>query len=117
MNGRRDATGRRHHGGTRRTRSRASVATRQVVAMQVAAEVESVWPQEEVAAHGVVDGEPRDEPSGATSRVMSRVTCRGTRTRGVVKVVDDEPAQGEVIDDESRDKPHDVLKQADARRR
>jgi hypothetical protein len=26
------------------------------------AEVEPVWPQEEVAAHGVVDDEPRDEP-------------------------------------------------------
>jgi hypothetical protein len=26
------------------------------------AEVEPVWPQDEVAVHGVVDDEPRDEP-------------------------------------------------------
>jgi hypothetical protein len=54
MNGRCDATGRR------RTRSRASVAARQVVATHSVAEVEPVWPQEEVEAHGVVDDEPRD---------------------------------------------------------
>jgi hypothetical protein len=28
--------------------------------------------------------------SGAMSRVTSRATCRGTQTRGVVEVVDDE---------------------------
>jgi hypothetical protein len=39
---------------------------------------------------------------------MSRVTCRGIRTRGVGEVVDDEPARGEVVDDESHDKPCDV---------
>jgi hypothetical protein len=41
------------------------------------------------------------------SRVTGRATCRGTRTRRV----------GEVVDDESRDKPRDVLKQPDTRRR
>jgi hypothetical protein len=30
--------------------------------------------------------------SGATSRVMSRATCRGTLTRGGGEVVDDDPA-------------------------
>jgi hypothetical protein len=55
----------------------------------------------------VVDDEPRDELSDD----------RGTRTRGVGEVVDDEPARGEVVDDESRDKPRDVPKQLDARRR
>jgi hypothetical protein len=39
--------------------------------------------------------------SHATSRVMSRATCRGTRTRGVGEVVDDEPTRGEVVDNES----------------
>jgi hypothetical protein len=43
--------------------------------------------------------------------------CRGTRTRGVGEVVDDEPARRELVNDESRDKPHDVPKQPDARRR
>jgi hypothetical protein len=51
MNGRHDATGRR---------SRASVAARQVVAKHGVAEVEPVCLQDEVAAHGVVDDEPRD---------------------------------------------------------
>jgi hypothetical protein len=45
------------------------------------------------------------------------VACRGTRTRGVGEVVDDKPARGEVVDDESRDKPRDVPKQPDAQRR
>jgi hypothetical protein len=57
---------------------------------------------------------------------MSRAMCRGTRTRGVVEVVDDEPARGEVVDDEQRDelrderrnephdKPHDVSMHPDA---
>jgi hypothetical protein len=43
--------------------------------------------------------------------------CRGTRTRGIGEVVDDEPARGEVVDDESRDKLRDVLKQPDVWRR
>jgi hypothetical protein len=30
--------------------------------MHHVAEVEPVWPQDEVAAHGVVNDEPRDEP-------------------------------------------------------
>jgi hypothetical protein len=62
MNGRRDATGRRRRGGERRTRSRASVATRQVVTTHGMAEVETAWPQDEVATQGVVDDEPRDGP-------------------------------------------------------
>jgi hypothetical protein len=37
---------------------------------------------------------------------MSRATCRGTRTRGGSKVVDDEP----------RDEPRDVPRDPDARR-
>jgi hypothetical protein len=58
---------------------------------------------------------------------MSRATCRGTRTRGVGEVVDDEPtrggfvddepARGRVVDDERRDEPRDVPKQPEARRR
>jgi hypothetical protein len=52
-----------------------------------------------------------------TSGATSHATCRGTWTRGVGKVVDDEPAQCEVVDDESRDKPCDVPKQTNARRR
>jgi hypothetical protein len=59
--------------------------------------------------------------SGATSRVTSRTMCRGTRTRGGGEVVDDEPAQGEVVDnerrDEPRDEPRDVPRHQDARRR
>jgi hypothetical protein len=55
MNGRCDATGRRRRGGVRRTRSRDSVAARQVVAPHGMAEVELVCPQDEVAAHGVGD--------------------------------------------------------------
>jgi hypothetical protein len=46
---------------------------------------------------------------------MSRAMCRGTRTRGVGEVVDDEPAGGEAVDDESHDNPCDVPKQPDAR--
>jgi hypothetical protein len=71
MNGRRDATGRRRHGGARRTRSRASVATRQVVTTHDVAEVEPACPQDEVAAHGVVDDErdgPRDVPRHPDAR-------------------------------------------------
>jgi hypothetical protein len=62
MNGRRDATRRRRRGDARRTRSRASVVAGQVVAAHSVAEVEPVWPQDEIATHGVVDDEPRDEP-------------------------------------------------------
>jgi phosphatidate phosphatase APP1 len=62
MSGRRDATGRRCCSGAQRTRSRASVAARQVVATHGVAEVEPVWPQDEVTAHRVVDDEPCDEP-------------------------------------------------------
>jgi hypothetical protein len=45
--------------------------------------------------------------SGATSRVTSRSTCRGTRTHGGDEVVDDEPARGGVVDDERRDEQRD----------
>jgi hypothetical protein len=62
MNGRRDAIERRRRGGAWRTRSRASVAARRVVTTHGVAEVESALPQDEVAAHGVVDDEPRDGP-------------------------------------------------------
>jgi hypothetical protein len=55
------------------------------------------------------------------SRVTSRVTCRGTRTRGGGEVVDDEPARGGAVDDElrdePRDEPRDVPTQPEARRR
>jgi hypothetical protein len=69
--------------------------------------------------------------SGATSRVVSRATCRGTQTHGGGQVVDDEPARGGELDDEParggvvdeewrdepRDKPRDVPRHTDARRR
>jgi hypothetical protein len=45
--------------------------------------------------------------NNATSRVTSRATCRGTRTRSGGEVVDDEPARGGVVDDERRDEPRD----------
>jgi hypothetical protein len=45
--------------------------------------------------------------SSAMSRVTTRATCRGTQTRRVVEVVDDEPARGGVVDDERRDEPRD----------
>jgi hypothetical protein len=48
---------------------------------------------------------------------MSRATCRGTRTRGVGEVVDDEPARGEVFDDKPRDEPRDMPRHPIARRR
>jgi hypothetical protein len=55
------------------------------------------------------------------SRVTSRATCRGTRTRGGGEVVDDEPARGGVVDyersDEPRDELRDVPRHPDARRR
>jgi hypothetical protein len=41
--------------------------------------------------------------------------CRGTQTRGVGEVVDDEPVQGGVVDDEPRDEPRDVSRHPDAR--
>jgi hypothetical protein len=62
MNRRRDVTGRRRRGGVWRTRRRASVVTRQIVVTHSMAEVEPVWPQDEVAADGVVDNERQDEP-------------------------------------------------------
>jgi hypothetical protein len=62
MTGRRDATRRRRRGGARRTRSRANVAVRQVVTTHNVAEVELAWPQDEVAAHRLVDVELRDGP-------------------------------------------------------
>jgi hypothetical protein len=59
--------------------------------------------------------------SGATSRVTCHATCRGTRTRGVGEVFDDEPVRGEVVDDERRDEPRDqprdVPRHPDPRRR
>jgi hypothetical protein len=59
--------------------------------------------------------------SGVKSRVMSHATCRGTRTRGVGEVVDDETALGGLVDDdqrdEPRDEPSDVPRHPDARRR
>jgi hypothetical protein len=60
MNGRRDATGRRCRGSAQRTLSRDSVATRQVVTTHGVSEVEPAWPQDEVAAHKVVNDEPCD---------------------------------------------------------
>jgi hypothetical protein len=45
------------------------------------------------------------------SRVTSRAACRGTRTRGVVEVVDDEQR------DKPRDEPYDVSRHLDARRK
>jgi hypothetical protein len=47
---------------------------------------------------------------------MADFENQSNRTRSVVEVVDDEPAQGEVVDDEPRDEPRDVPKQPDARR-
>jgi hypothetical protein len=53
--------------------------------------------------------------------VMSHATCRGTQTRDIGEVVDDEPVRGGVVDDERhdepRDKPRDVPRHPDARRR
>jgi hypothetical protein len=57
--------------------------------------------------------------------VTSRATCRGTRTRGVGEVVDDEPGvvddEPGVVDDERReeprDEPRDMPRHPDARRR
>jgi hypothetical protein len=123
MNGRRDVTGRRHRGVARRTRSRASVAARQVVTMHGVAEVEPAWPQDEVAAHGVVDDEPRDgsrdvprhpvarRRRSSRRQVMSRATCRRTQTCGVGQVVNDEPR------DDPCDKPRDVSRHSDTRGR
>jgi hypothetical protein len=80
MSGRRDVTGRRRRGSARRTRSRAIVAARQVVATHSVAEVELVWPQDEVAAHGVVDDEPRDEPRDVLRHPNAR-RSRSSRRR------------------------------------
>jgi hypothetical protein len=66
MSGRRDSAGRRCRGGTRHTRSRGGVAARQVITTHGVAEVEQVWPQDEVAeaTHRVV--ELRDRVTGRT---------------------------------------------------
>jgi hypothetical protein len=48
------------------------------------------------------------------SRVMSHATCRGTRTRGLGEVFDDEPVRGGVVDDEQHDEPRDVPWHPDA---
>jgi hypothetical protein len=49
------------------------------------------------------------------SHTTSRAMSRGTRTRGLGEVVDEQPARCEVVDDDSRDKLRDVPKQQDAR--
>jgi hypothetical protein len=51
------------------------------------------------------------------SLATSRATCRSNRTHDIGEVVDDEPARGEVVDDERRNEPCDVPKQPDTRRR
>jgi hypothetical protein len=55
----------------RRTQNRADVAARQVATTHDVAEVEPVWPQDEVvaASHGVV--EPRDRVTGHTARASA----------------------------------------------
>jgi hypothetical protein len=45
--------------------------------------------------------------------MMSRAMCRGTRTRSVGEVVEDESARAEVVDDD----PRDVPRHPDARQR
>jgi hypothetical protein len=68
-----------------------------------------------------LDEAEKSTTSGETSRVTSRATCRGTRTRGGGEVVDDEPGRGGKVDDERRDEPsdepRDVPRHPDARRR
>jgi hypothetical protein len=83
MNGRRDAIGRRRRGGAWRTRSRASVAARQVVTTHGVAEVEPAWPQDEVAAHGVVDDEPCDRPRDVPRHPDAQ--CRRSSRRRVAR--------------------------------
>jgi hypothetical protein len=80
MSGRRDVTERRCCADARRTRNRAGVATRQVVAMHGVAEVEPVWPQDEVAAHGVVDDKRRDEPRDESRDVRRHPDARRSRS-------------------------------------
>jgi hypothetical protein len=80
MSGRRNATRRRRRGGARRTRSRAGVAARQLVTTHGVAEVEPVWSQDEVAAHGVVDDEPRDELSDEPRDVPRHPDARRRRS-------------------------------------
>jgi hypothetical protein len=50
------------------------------------------------------------------SCVTGHATCRGTRTRGVGEVVDDEPERGRVVNDERRDEPRDVPRHPNPRR-
>jgi hypothetical protein len=47
------------------------------------------------------------------SRVTSRETCRGTRTRGGGEVVDDEHVRVKVVDDEWRNEPRDEPRDAE----
>jgi hypothetical protein len=61
-------------GDARHTRSRASVAARQVVATHSMAQVELVWPQDEVAVAADRVVEPRDRVAGRT--VGASVTDR-----------------------------------------
>jgi hypothetical protein len=67
-----------------------------------------VWPQEEVAAHGVVDGEPRDKPRDvlrhpdawcrrSSQRRAARRAARLAEAPGPAAY---EPAQGKVVDNE-----------------
>jgi hypothetical protein len=79
MSGRCDAIGKRCCGGAQRTRSRAGVVARQVVATHSVAKVEPVCPQDEVAAHGVVDDKPRDEPRDVPRHPDTR--CRRSSRR------------------------------------
>jgi hypothetical protein len=51
------------------------------------------------------------------SHTTSRATSQGTRTRDLGEVVNKQPTRCEVVDDVSRDKLRDVLKQQDARHR
>jgi hypothetical protein len=67
MSSQRDAAGIRCRGGVWRARSRACVAVRQVVATHGVAEVEPVWPQDEVAAAAHRVDEPRERVTGRTA--------------------------------------------------
>jgi hypothetical protein len=50
--------------------------------MHSVAEVEPVWPQDEVAAHGVVDDEPCDEPRDDARSAGRRVPGGGDTVVG-----------------------------------
>jgi hypothetical protein len=49
------------------------------------AEVEPVWPQDEVAAHGVVDNDPHDEPHDVPRHPDAR-RRRSSRRRAARRV-------------------------------